>query len=240
MDSDEFQLTGRRAVHALSILACAFTVAYGASLRAQIIDRVLAVVSGKPITLSDVTAAVRFGLVDYASSENPDDAALNALIERQLQLIEVNRYLPPEPEAAEIDLRLAQLRARFPDAAPFERALEDTGVTPAQLRANLRDSIRIENYLRQRFGAGYQPSEDEVQRYYRVNTGEFVRDGVVRPYAEVRDLARKRLIEERASALVREWTESLRRRVDVTILPKTPLTAACRFSAPDRGGRRPA
>jgi len=47
-----------------------------------------------------------------------------------------------------------------------------------------------------------------------------VRDGVLRPYEEVRDEARKRLIEDRSAALVREWIAGLRRRADVTILPK--------------------
>jgi hypothetical protein len=194
---------------------------WSGGVRAQIVDRILAVVGGEPITLSDVTTAVLLGMVTSGSSAaNPDSAALNALIDRRLQLIEVNRYLPPEPTAEEIDLRLAQVRARLKGEASFERALEQTGVTPDQLRASVRDSLRIESYLQQRFGAGYQPSEDEVQRYYRVNSGEFVRNGVVRPYAEVREAARTRLVEERSSALVREWIEGLRRRADVTILPR--------------------
>jgi hypothetical protein len=154
------------------------------------------------------------------SKESPEDAALAALIARRLQLVEVNRYLPPDPAAADIDARLAAVRARFTSDAAFEAALRETGVTQVQLRVSIRDTLRIENYLQQRFGAGYQPGEEEVQRYYRVNSGEFVRGGVVQPYAEVRDAARARLVEERRAALVREWIEGLRRRADVTILPK--------------------
>ena len=110
-------------------------------------------------------------------------AALNALIERQLQLIEVNRYVPPEPSEADIDARLARCGRASTSQAAFESALKEMGVTPAQLRARVRDDLRIESYLRQRFGASYQPGEDEVARYYRAHESDFVRNGVLRPYA---------------------------------------------------------
>lgn len=193
----------------------------GETLGAQLIERVLAVVAGEPITLSDVNAAMRLGLVHEASA-NADrvQATLDALIERQLQLIEVNRYVPPEPTEAEIDARLAQIRARFESAAALETAMKDVGVTLPQLRARVRDNLRIESYLQQRFGASYQPGEEEIARYYRSHESDFVRDGVLRPYAEVRDDARKRLIDDRTRSLVRDWIAGLRRRADVTVLPK--------------------
>jgi hypothetical protein len=201
--------------HLLTLLAVLMTTA---APGAQIIDRVLAVVGGAPITLSDVTAAARLGLVP--SGEPADDVALNALIERQLQLIEVNRYQPPEPTEPEIDARLAELRTRLQTEAALDAALEETGVTPSELRAHIRNTLRIESYLQQRFGAGYTPSEEEILRYYRVNSGEFVRAGAVRPYAEVRDDARRRLAQTRSEQLVRDWIAGLRRRADVTILPR--------------------
>jgi hypothetical protein len=189
--------------------------------RAQIIDRVLAVVAGEPITLSDVTAAMRLGLVpETAGSADGVRAALDALIERQLQLIEVNRYVPPEPSTAEVDAQLARIRARFESQAAFENALKDLGVTPAQLRARSRDNLRIESYLRQRFGGSYQPGEQEVARYYQSHEAAFTRNGVLQPYSEVREDARKRLIDERTASLVSQWVAGLRRRADVTILPK--------------------
>ena len=76
-----------------STLALVFvsTVATGA----QVIDRVLAVVGGEPITLSDVMAAERFGFVPAPDAGGDRvQSGMNALIERQLQLIEVNRYVP--------------------------------------------------------------------------------------------------------------------------------------------------
>ncbi len=204
----------------MPIIAFALAACAVLHLRAQLIDRVLAVVDGAPITLSDVNAAVQLGLVDPAAKPGDERAALNALIDRRLQLIEVNRYLPPEPSAAAIDARLAETRQRFPSDEAFQAALKETGVSPTDLRAAVRDTLRIASYLDQRFGAGYQPGEDEVLAYYRAHPAEFTRAGVVRPYAEARDEARQRLIASRTTTLVRDWVEGLRRRVEVMLLPK--------------------
>jgi len=202
-----------------STLALLFvsTVATGA----QIIDRVLAVVGGEPITLSDVTAAERFGFVPAADAGGDRvQSGMNALIERQLQLIEVNRYVPPEPRDSDITARVEAVRGRFASADAFETALKETGVSLAQLRGRVRDDLRIESYLQQRFGSSYQPSEDEVVRYYRTHEPDFSRNGLLLPYAEVRGDVRQRLAADRMAALVRDWVAGLRRRADVTILPK--------------------
>jgi hypothetical protein len=202
------------------LLVSALVLQLAGPARAQLIDRVLAVVSGEPITLSDVTAALRLGLVPTASGPADLQGALNGLIERRLQLIEVNRYAPAEPTQTEIDARLAGIRSRFASEAALTTAMSESGVTIEQLRAHVRDGLRIDSYLHQRFGAAHQPSEEEVAAFYRSHEQDFVRNGVLRPYSDVRDEARKRLVDERTATLVRDWIAGLRRRADVTILPK--------------------
>jgi hypothetical protein len=215
------QRLARRGCTIVCLASAAFLAAGEA--RAQIIDRVLAVVAGGPITLSDVNAAIALGLVPAPAGGTDADRvqpALDAMIERELQLVEVNRYVPPEPTDAEIAARLAEVRARFPSDAAFNATLNETGMSGDQLRAHLRDTLRIESYLVQRFGSAYQPSEEEVLGYYRSHQAEFTRDGLPRPYAEAKDEVRARLIQERAAPLIRDWVAGLRRRVDVTVLPR--------------------
>ncbi|HXW05368.1 MAG TPA: hypothetical protein VD833_09055 [Vicinamibacterales bacterium] len=187
--------------------------------RAQIVERVLAVVGGQLILLSDCLAALRFGLVDPPpAGADPVAATLPALIERQLQLAEINRYLPPEPAETLVDERLRAVRGRFPDDAAFEAALAETGLGAAQLRGMLRDDLRIASYRQQRFTNSLQPTEDELARYYRAHAAEFARDGAIPSFEQARAEARKRLIAERSSALIADWIEGLRRRAEVTIL----------------------
>jgi hypothetical protein len=189
-----------------------------AAPQSQTIDRILAVVAGRPILLSDVTAALRLRLVDASGAEDPVRAGLDGLIDRQLQLAEVDRYLPPEPPPGEVDAAVAAVRGRFAGPSDFEAALGESGVTPEQLRERLRDDLRIDAYLEGRFGATLQPSDEQVLAYYRAHDADFRRDGLLQPFAEVRSEARARLLDEQRASVEREWLAGLRRRADVSDL----------------------
>jgi hypothetical protein len=201
-------------------------VTFGAiPLRAQVIDRVLATVGDAVILLSDAMAALRFGLVEVeAPGVDPVASVLPHLIERQLQLAEVNRYAPPEPAPKAIDERLAAIRARFPTPAAFDAALAESGLTADELRSRVRDSLRIDAYRTQRFGAALLPTEDDVARYYRAHAAEFARQGSLPSYEQAREEARRRLVAERTTTLIQEWMDGLRRRTEVTIVYRSGLT----------------
>ena len=144
---------------ALSMVCLGTSVA-----RAEIIDRVLAVVAGQIITLSDVNSALRLGLVPSEVSTDPVDAALQRLIDRRLMLGEVERYAPPDPEPAAVEAAVAGLRGKFKDALAFESILNQTAMSNDELRRFVRDSLRIEAYLAERFAAIAQISEDDLIR----------------------------------------------------------------------------
>jgi hypothetical protein len=124
-----------------------------------VLDRVLAVVSvDHLITLSDVTAARDFGLVVVPpSAPDPIRAALTQLIDRELILAEVERYVPPEPSAEDVNAGLAIVRRRFATDADYQSALARSGIDENHLRETLRQNLRIRAYLNQRFVA--PPSE---------------------------------------------------------------------------------
>lgn len=189
----------------------------GGVARADVIDRILAVVDRAVITQSDVVAAIRLGLV----REESVPGVLDRLIERQLVLTEVDRYAPPEPKDAEVDRRIAELRGGVPSAVAFEAAVVETGMFPERLRRHVRDDLRIEAYLLQRFGSPVPPSEDEVLQYFREHEAQFIRGGTVRPYADAREDARAALVAARRTATIAEWVAGLRRRANVNILPST-------------------
>ena len=127
---------------------------------AEVIDRVLAVVSGSLITLSDVNAAHDLGLVTPRPSGDPIREVLSQLIDRELQLAEVDRYAPPEPSAVDVDREVQAVRLRFPSAEAFEAVLARSGIDLAHLRETMRENLRIRGYLAQRFSA----SEDRRQQ----------------------------------------------------------------------------
>lgn len=203
----------RRIMTAVALIATLSS----ATARAEIIDRILAVVNGALIMQSDVSMSVRLGLAP--SSAGPDSMAtpLDALIERRLVLEEVDRYAPPDPADADVDRRLAEVRARAGTA--FDAILRESGIPVEQLRRHVRDDLRIEAYLLQRFGA-MQPSDDEVQQYYRDHQSSFIRSGTLRPLDEVRDVVRAELMATQRATMIKDWTASLRRRATINVLPR--------------------
>jgi hypothetical protein len=143
----------------LACLGCAAVI-----LADEIIDRVLAVVAGDLIMMSDVRAARDLGLVDPGAAVDPVREILSRLIDRSLILAEVDRYAPPEPGSDEVDRGLTAVRHRFPTPAAFDTALAALGIDVNHVRETLREDLRIRAYLEQRFTA-----EDPAQRQMMID-----------------------------------------------------------------------
>jgi hypothetical protein len=183
----------------------------------EIIDRILAVVDGAIIMQSDVAVALRLGMVPASAAADPTAAALDALIERRLILAEVDRYAPPDPPEAEVDRHFAEIRARA--GASFDPTLVECGVSVDQLRRHVRDDLRIDAYLMQRFGST-QPSDEEILAYYRSHQAAYTKNGTVQPLTDVREDVRTAIITEKRNATIRDWVTGLRRRSNVNVLPR--------------------
>ena len=125
-----------------------------------VIDRIMAVVSGQPVMLSDVSAATEFHLVDVpAGTADVTAYVLRQLIRRRLMLSEVDRLQPPQPDEIEITIRVDAMERQAGSAAAFDRELAVTGITRDQLRRFIRDDLRIRTYLLERFGADRPEAE---------------------------------------------------------------------------------
>lgn len=132
---------------------CLALLMYASNASAETIDRVLAVVAGQLITLTDVTAARDLGLQSADNAADPVRAILSKLIDRELILAEVDRYAPPEPAADAIDRDVERIRARFTSAEGLASALARSGIDEKHLREILRQDLRIRAYLEQRFAS---------------------------------------------------------------------------------------
>ncbi len=141
-----------RGARLLSAVVLAVIVGFAGPTQAEVIDRVLAVVSGGLVLQSDAVAAIRLGLVEVPSPGDRMQVALDRLIERRLMLLEVDRYGPPEPSQADIDAGLAAMGRRIASVDTLDAILAQTGLTAEQLRVFVRDDLRIRAYLQQRFG----------------------------------------------------------------------------------------
>jgi hypothetical protein len=192
--------------------------ALGTASAQQILDRVVARVDGNPITLSDVRAAIRLGIVEPAEGVDPMLFGLRQLIERRLVLAEVARFAPPDPDPTTLSGQVSALKARVGSAADLAALERSTGYGEQQIRDVARDNLRIQAYLNQRFGASVQPSDEEVGQYYRTHLDEFTKDGRVIPFVEAEPAARQKAAAERRRAVIFQWMRELHQRADVVEL----------------------
>src|SRR5262245_32746081 len=146
-----------RAVVAIAITLLLHT----AIATAETVDRVLAVVAGQLIMLSDVTAVRALGIITPSAGADPVGSVLSQLIDRELMLAEVDRYAPPEPESADIDREVATVRARFPSAKAFDDTLARSGFDVTHVRELERQDLRLRAYIEQRFTV---PENDVARR----------------------------------------------------------------------------
>jgi hypothetical protein len=210
----------RHARAARLVLLGAFALAAtGHALAAgEVIDRVLAVVAGNVITLSETRAAIALGFFDVGGAADPVAVTLKALIEQELVLDEVNRSTAPGPDEALVTERVGRIRARFPDAGAYRRVLTANGLDEAGVQEMARDVLRVKQYLDRRFEAVLSPSDDEVRDYYRANPEQFTHDGQLQSLDDARTTIVARFIETRRRQAVDSWMARLRRRADVVEL----------------------
>ena len=117
----------------------------------QLLDRVLAVVGGQVILLSDVRLFLETGLVEPSGAADPVPPALERLIERRLILDEAARYVVEDALQDEVDARVGQIERRLGGPRGLAAALAATGYAPRDFEQVVRDDLRIERYLALRF-----------------------------------------------------------------------------------------
>jgi hypothetical protein len=187
-----------------------------AAPRAEVIDRVLAVVAGDLVLASDVQAVRNLN----PSDDGPigtDGEILSRLIDRALMLAEVDRFAPPEPDAAAVDQAVAAVRARFATSQAFAQALARAGLEERHLRERARQDLRVAAYVSQRF-ATLPPSEEALNRYYRENAARFTRNGGLVPFETVRPEVAEAVAAQLRRGAIEEWLVGLRRRADIRII----------------------
>lgn len=180
---------------AVVVVAALTVVAAHAQPREELVERTLAIVGGRAVTLADVRTATALALV---SNTEGVDAATERLIERVLVLREVERYAPPEPPERAVDDTHAEIVGRLSETQ-VASILAAGGFTDARLRAWIRDDLRIAAYLEQRFAATADLSVEQAAPELRA-----------------------RLSAQRRASLIADWIADLRRRSLVVDLWKRP------------------
>ncbi len=211
------------------VLALALGVAQpGAPAAAQgeEIDRVLAVVRSsataepRVLTLSRVADETRIALVGRgalrAATEPLDAAALSAglewLVDQTLLLDDATRLQLFDEDGGEASREAAAFRARFDRPGDYQAFLRRWDLSDDDVVAALGRAARVKRYLDSRVAHAAQVSESEVSAWLEEHaTAQGSRD---------RELARRRLADDRIAAEVKSLVRDLRARAEIRILQR--------------------
>lgn len=174
--------------------------------QAEIIDKIVAVVEGRIITLSDVRQEreIRRILGEKPAS---DEALVQQLVEQQLIQTQMADFPGVEVTEEEVDVELRKSKDR-------------DGAAPEAMRQAIRARMRMSRYFDVRFRQFIRASDDEIRKYYEdVFVPEARSRGLnaIPAMASVADRIRENVIAEKLNHDVDNWLESVRRRSDVEI-----------------------
>lgn len=191
-------------------------------LRAEVIDRIAAIVNEEAITTSEIDqlAIIRFHERNAGESEEEyRRRLLSSMIAQMLRYRDVIRFGAIDVGVDEVEARVALIAARFPSEEAFEEALRTAEVSPEQLRALVRRQMQVEAYIEERFSPMIFVSLEEIERYYRdVWVEQRLDRGLpLLPLGSVREEIRGILKSEQLQGEIERWTRELRERASVDV-----------------------
>ena len=121
-------------------------------VRAQVeLDRVLSRVGNHVITQLDVRRARMLKLVPASATTDGD--VQRELENHWLMVAEVARFSPAQPDQAALDAERNRWRSTFEPGVDPASLFEPAGMNQAELDEWLRDEVKIQTYLKSRFGS---------------------------------------------------------------------------------------
>ena len=187
-----------------SLLACGFWLP---SSHAETLDKIVAVVDGRLITLSDVRqeTVIRNLLGETAIN---DDAVVQQLIEGYL----IESQLAGYPGINVTDDEIAEALSKIQ---------KKDGVSPSALHDGVLRRMRTARYFDVRFRQFLTPTDQDVRKYYdEIFVPEARARGVnpIPPLEQVKDAIRMNVLNEQLDHEVSIWLEAVRRRSNIEIL----------------------
>lgn len=195
---------------------CFVTLAIGAGsavVRAEVVDRIVAVVDRDVITLSEAEEAAELRLL-----RGQDPLAMSEIVERLIESRLIEREVGRYPEEAvpqeQVDAAIDSLRASFATPSAFSASLSAGGLTETELVSLVRRQLSIERYLETRFRPLVFVTDEQVARYYDdVLLPDVASAGEEPPPLADLETGIRRVLEERAfNQRIEEWIQRLKSR----------------------------
>jgi hypothetical protein len=186
-----------------------------------VIDRLVALVAGRTITLSELEFEARVALIQRGGMEAAraplnDQAlrsALDLAIGERLETEAADKLQAFHLEESEIESAVRDFRSKFRSDSELARFLARHEADEQQLAAVLARRLRAEKILDSKISLKARVSDAEVRRFYDEHRSELGGS-----FDEVRSSIREKLVRERYAALAREELRQIRKGADVRMI----------------------
>lgn len=176
------------------------------TLHAEIIDRMMAVVNGRMITLGDVRVERDLQGV-FGGNPASEEVILQNMVEQYLIEEQIAQFPGIEVSVGEIDSAFALFK--------------NPGTVPEQsIRAALRKRIERSRYFDLRFRQFITVTDDEVRRYYDTVFLPAARDRGVATVPALPGISadiRANVVDEKMNQEVASWLDAIRERSEIEI-----------------------
>lgn len=199
--------------------------------RAEVIERVVAVVNGQAILLSEWDTAARLeALLNHKPLDSIDDASRRATFERMIdqQLLrgEMQNSSVTRTSPENIAAKLREIRQQYPEAstdAQWTALLARYGVAQEEVEAGVTTELDGLRLLDFRLRSSAQPDAAQINRYYLTVYEPAMRSKRAKPapLAEVTPQIREILVQERLADLTTAWLQTLRSQAHIQLNVKT-------------------
>jgi len=174
------------------------------SLHSEVIDRIVALVDGHIITLSDLRKEREIRAKLNETAIDDDKALMNELIDEYLIEQQISEYPNIDVSEEEIDQALRTLSTKDNSA-------------PEEIRPAMRRRIQAQKFFALKFGASIQPTEEQIQKYYSEVFLPAAQAKGLNPIPALTDSAmasaiRDNVIQETLDGEVKTWLEAIRKR----------------------------
>ena len=204
--------------------------------RAEIVERVVAVVNGQTILLSEWDTAARLeALLDHKSLESITDASrrltLDRMIDHELLRGEMENSSVSRSTAETVAAKIQEVRHQYPEAASdagWSTILTRYGVTEPEVEGTVAaelDGLRLVDF---RLRSSAQPDAAQINRYYLTEYEPAMHAKRARPapLADVTPQIREILTQQKLTELTTSWLQTLRAQANVQTNVTLPEAAA--------------
>ncbi len=155
-----------------------FLLTQAPATQAVVLDRIMAVVNGKVLSLLDVEGHLSFFKYPLAKrkdsySEEEIQKGLKEMIDHTLLLTEAKRFGIENPTNKDVDQKIQSIVDLYPSQNDYKQAMIRHVLIPEDMETMAQEHIMVNQFIEQRIGFFIIILPEEVAKYYAENQDRF-------------------------------------------------------------------